>query len=88
MGRYYIDRQIFSTDIYILDFRIKSKYGMNNTEGIEISDKELKKLILEEKANGKEVNLLWKPLKRGKRKSQFQEFIERSTYSRVMNNDK
>lgn len=87
MGRYYIDRGLYSTDIYILDFKSKSKYEKHRATGIEISDKELKELILKERADGKEVNLWWKEHKGNKRISHFQKYIEDSTYNRVMNND-
>jgi len=86
MGRYYITRTFFSTNIYILDF-MKSAKEFEGAKGIELSDKELKELILKERADGKEVNLLWRPLRRGKRKSHLQTYIETTVYNRVMNND-
>lgn len=87
MGRYYIDRGLYSTDIYILDFKSRSKHERFRTKGVEISDKELKELILKERADGKEVNLWYKEHKGNKRISDFQQYIEDSTYNRVMNND-
>ncbi len=87
MGRYYINRGLYSTTIYILDFKPKSKYEKYRTTGVEISDKELKKLILQERADGQEVNLWWKEHRGNKRISDFQKFIENSTYNRVMNSD-
>ena len=88
-GRYYIDRGLLSTDIYILEYRTPSRITgkMDKTKGIELSDKELKELILKEKADGKEVKLLWKPVRRGARKSHFQIDIETRRYNRVMNCD-
>lgn len=88
MGRYYIDRGLYSTTIYILDFKPKSEYEKYRTIGVEISDKELKKLILKEREYGKEVNLWCKEHKRNRRTSDFQKYIEDSTYNRVMNSDK
>ena len=87
MGRYYIDRGLYSTTIHILDFKPKSKCKRFKTEGIELSDKELKKLILQERADGQEVHLWWKEHRGTKRISDFQKFIENSTYNRVMNSD-
>lgn len=86
MGRYYIDRKLWTTNIYILDVLPKLQYKRFKTEGVEISDTELKKLILKEEANGREVNLWWKDHKK-RRISDFQEFTERSRYNRVMNNN-
>lgn len=87
MGRYYIDRGLYSTDIYILDFKSRSEHERFRTKGVEINDKDLKKFILKERADGKEVNLWWKEHKENKRISHFQKYIENSTYNRVMNND-
>lgn len=53
MGKYYIDRNFISTDIYILEFRTSSTYKKDKTKGIELSDRELKELILKERAKDK-----------------------------------
>lgn len=85
MGLYYIDRKLFATDIYILECRDLTE--IESMRKVELSDKELKEFILKEEANGREVKVLWKPLKRGQRKSNLQTFIETSRYNRVMNCD-
>ncbi|MCI8470679.1 MAG: hypothetical protein HFJ35_04235 [Clostridia bacterium] len=88
MGRYYIDKKLWSTDIYILDVIPRSQYKRFKTTGIEISDRELKKLIIEEEAKGKKVNLWWKPRTRKARISNFQKDIENNRYNQIMNSDK
>lgn len=85
MGLYYIDRKLFATDIYILECRDLTE--IEAMRKVELSDKELKEFILKEEVNGREVKVLWKPLKRGQRKSNLQTFIETSRYNRVMNCD-
>lgn len=87
MGRYYINRTLFSTDIYIYDYKKIKVPKIGKMSGIELTDKELKEIIISERAKGREVNLWWKPRK-GQRISDFQRFVERSTYNRVMDSDK
>ena len=86
MGRYYIIRTLFSIDIYILDY-MKPAKEFEGAKGIVLTDRELKEMILQERANGIEVNLLWRPLRRGRRKSHFQIDIETRRYNRIMNSD-
>ena len=85
MGLYYIDRKLFATDIYILECRDLTE--IEAMRKVELEDKEVKDLILKERADGREVDLLWKSLKRGQRKSNLQTFIETSRYNRIMNCD-
>lgn len=85
MGLYYIDRKLFTTDIYILEGRDLTE--IETMRKVELEDKEVKDLILKERADGRMVDLLWKPLKRGMRKSNIQTVIETSRYNRIMNCD-
>ncbi len=87
MGKYCINRNLFSTDIYILDYAVKGRKDIDQLKVVEINNKDLKELILKERAEGREVNLLWKKLRNGQRKSNFQNYIETSRYKEIMKSD-